>query len=63
MKNITAVYFSPTGGTKKACMALASAMSQDVKEVDLCTSDWEWTFGPGDVGVWRQDPRICGRET
>ena len=41
MKNITAVYFSPTGGTKKACMALASAMSQDVKEVDLCTSDWE----------------------
>ena len=51
MKNITAVYFSPTGGTKKACMALASAMSQDVKEVDLCTSDWEWTFGPGDVVI------------
>lgn len=51
MKNIAAVYFSPTGGIKRACMALTSAMSQDVKEVDLCTPGWEWTLDPGDIMI------------
>lgn len=51
MKNVSAVYFSPTGGTKKACMALASALGPDVKEQDLCSDGGEWDFHPEDVVV------------
>lgn len=51
MKNISVVYFSPTGGTRKACLNLASAMGGDVREVDLCALETECSFGPEDVVV------------
>lgn len=51
MKNVSAVYFSPTGGTRKACAALARAMSPKAEEADLCSLEGEWNFGPEDVVV------------
>ena len=36
MKNLSAVYFSPTGGTRKAVLNLAAGMGGDIEEVDLC---------------------------
>lgn len=51
MKTITVVYFSPTGGTRKAAMNLASAMAEDVREVDLCNVEEEYVFGPEDVAL------------
>lgn len=37
MEHITVVYFSPTGGTRKACLNLAMEMGKKVKDVDLCS--------------------------
>ena len=33
MKNLSAVYFSPTGGTRKAVLNLAAGMGGDIEEV------------------------------
>lgn len=51
MKTITVLYFSPTGGTRKAAMNLASAMADEIREVDLCNVKEEYVFGPEDVAV------------
>lgn len=51
MKNISVVYFSPTGGTRKACLNLASGMGENVKEVDLCGLEEECSFGPEDIVI------------
>lgn len=51
MKNVSVVYFSPTGGTKKVCMSMASAMAGDIRETDLCTVHGECSFGPEDVVI------------
>ena len=47
---ITAVYFSPTGGTKKAALALASKLAQQVQEIVLpVRNNQEYSFGPEDI--------------
>ena len=51
MKNISAVYFSPTGGTRKAVLNLASGMGGDIREVDLCTLKGECSFESGDLVI------------
>ena len=33
MEHITVVYFSPTGGTRKACLSLAMEMGKKVKDM------------------------------
>ena len=38
MANVTAIYFSPTGNSEKSVMAIANAISDDVKVVDLAAS-------------------------
>ena len=35
MKNLSAVYFSPTGGTKKVADMLGSAWREEKQEIDL----------------------------
>ena len=39
MSRITVVYFSPTGGTKKAALALASKLAEEVREIALPVPD------------------------
>lgn len=47
---MTAVYFSPTGGTKKAALALASKLAQQVQEIVLpVRNNQEYSFGPEDI--------------
>ena len=63
MEHITVVYFSPTGGTRKACLSLAMEMGKKVKDVDLCSLEGEHSFGPEDtviVGVPVFGGRIPG---
>ena len=63
MEHITVVYFSPTGGTRKACLNLAMEMGKKVKDVDLCSLEGEYSFGPQDtviVGVPVFGGRIPG---
>ena len=63
MEHITVVYFSPTGGTRKACLSLAMEMGKKVKDVDLCSLEGEYSFGPEDtviVGVPVFGGRIPG---
>ena len=63
MEHITVVYFSPTGGTRKACLNLAMEMGKKVKDVDLCSLEGEYSFGPEDtviVGVPVFGGRIPG---
>ena len=63
MEQITVVYFSPTGGTRKACLNLAMEMGKKVKDVDLCSLDGAYSFGPEDtviVGVPVFGGRIPG---
>ena len=38
MANVTAIYFSPTGNSEKSVMAMANAISDEVKIIDLCAS-------------------------
>ena len=51
MEHITVVYFSPTGGTRKACLSLAMEMGKKVKDVDLCSLEGEYSFGPEDTVI------------
>ena len=51
MKNLSAVYFSPTGGTRKAVLNLAAGMGGDIEEVDLCALKEERGFGPEDLVI------------
>lgn len=37
---VWAIYFSPTGGTKKAALYLAEGLGKEVKEVDLSAPDF-----------------------
>lgn len=49
MKNIRAIYFSPTGGTRKAALSLAGELACTVNESALEELDRELVFGPEDV--------------
>ena len=49
---VWALYFSPTGGTKKAALYLAEGMGKEVKEVDLSAPDFKGAeFKKGDLVV------------
>ncbi len=49
LKKITAVYFSPTGGTRKAALFLAQGMAEEVCELDLSFPKiTEYQFQSGD---------------
>lgn len=43
------IYFSPTGGTKKAADILAKHLFEEYQEVDLCKEPEEMKFKEGDV--------------
>lgn len=63
MKNITAIYFSPTSGSKKYAEAVAGAISKDYKSIDLTAPSArtkEYRFGPDDVVVFSA-PVYAGR--
>ncbi len=47
-ENITVVYFSPTGGTKKAALFVAAGMGGKTEEIDLL-KDKAVSFGPEDT--------------
>lgn len=49
MKNITAVYFSPTGGTRKAALGLAGELACTVKEIRLEDLEGELAFSRDSV--------------
>lgn len=51
MQHITVVTFSPTGGTRRACLGLAFKMGEKVKDVDLGSLKEEYAFGPEDTVV------------
>lgn len=53
MKNLTVLYFSPTGGTRKAVLELADAMAGgcEYTEADLCGPKQEYIFGPEDLVI------------
>lgn len=48
---ITVIYFSPTGGTRKACLNLAWSMGNKVRDMDLCGVEEEISFGPEDTVI------------
>lgn len=39
--NVTEIYFSPTGGTKKVADALANALSESVTAIDFTLSPFD----------------------
>ena len=52
LKKIWAVYFSPTGGTRKAALLLAKSMGEQVMELDLLKEeDRRCMFSPEDMVV------------
>ncbi len=54
-KNVSAVYFSATDKSKKGVLAIARALSGDVKEYNLTAQDFSdpnVTFGAGDIVVF-----------
>ena len=53
-KNIYAVYFSPTGGTKKYVLAAAAMLGEKYKEIDLTDLDKRrksYTLGENDLAI------------
>lgn len=51
-KNVYAMYFSPTGGTKKAALMLAEGLAEQVTEVDLSEKNAEFlALGAEDLAV------------
>ena len=61
---VWALYFSPTGGTKKAAIYLAESLGKEVKEADLADPDFKGAaFKAGEGkrghgcdcgGLWKQ---------
>lgn len=51
IKNTSALYFSPTGGTKKIAEHIASSLSDSAQYEDLTVSSRELAFGPEDFAV------------
>ena len=50
LDRITAVYFSPTGGTRRAALLLARHIASRVEEIDLCRPEAQvHSFGKDDV--------------
>lgn len=61
--NVTAIYFSPTGGTKKYAEAMARAMDENFTAIDLTRPvgrDRAYTFGPEDLVIFGA-PVYAGR--
>ena len=50
-QKITAVYFSPTGNSKKTALAIAEGIASDVHEMDITVEGMERTFGKEDFVV------------
>ena len=49
---VWALYFSPTGGTKKAALYLAESLGKEVKEADLAAPDFKGAaFKEGELVV------------
>ena len=49
---VWALYFSPTGGTKKAALYLAESLGKEVKEADLADPDFKGAaFKEGELVV------------
>lgn len=63
MKHVTAVYFSPTGGTKTYVCALAEKLDENYTAVDLTSPaarEREYAFGPDDMVIFGA-PVYAGR--
>ena len=51
--NVTALYFSPTGGSKRSALSLAAALAPEgFAELDITCGAAAGDFGPGDVVVF-----------
>lgn len=51
--NVTALYFSPTGGSKRSALSLAAALAPEgFGELDITCGAVAGDFGPGDVVVF-----------
>ena len=51
--NVTALYFSPTGGSKRSALSLAAALAPEgFAELDITCGAVAGDFGPGDVVVF-----------
>lgn len=51
--NVTALYFSPTGGSKRSALSLAAALAPEgFAELDITCGAVSGDFGPGDVVVF-----------
>ncbi len=49
-KNLSVVYFSPTGGVKKAALCLAGGLAENITEIDISGNDDKaYGFGEGDA--------------
>ena len=58
---VWAIYFSPTGGTKKAALYLAEGLGKEVKEVDLSAPDFNGAEFKKDDLVIVAAPAFGGR--
>lgn len=58
---VWAIYFSPTGGTKKAAFYLAESLGKEVKEVDLSAPDFNGAEFKKDDLVIVAAPAFGGR--
>lgn len=63
MHKVTAIYFSPTGGSRKYAQAIAGALDEDYRSIDFTdfeTRNRVYTFGPEDLVVFGA-PVYAGR--
>lgn len=61
LKNLSVVYFSPTGGTKKAALLLARGLAEQICEIDLSLpGQGSHVFGKGDTVLFAM-PVFGGR--
>lgn len=51
LKNVTALYFSPTGGTAQVARDIASKLGGEPGELDVTTAGADAAFAPGDLIV------------
>ncbi|MCL1875137.1 MAG: EFR1 family ferrodoxin [Synergistaceae bacterium] len=55
IKKVTAIYFSPTGGTRKYAVEIAKAIKNDYEEIDLtqvCNREKEYVFNEDELVVF-----------